>query len=199
MSNRKISNRYDFSIISGWIEQGYKVLDLGCGDGGLLNFLKKEKNITGYGIEKDDENWLKSLESGINVIQMDLEAGLSGFENNSFDIVILSKTIQSMHNIEIILDEMLRVGKQIIVTFPNFGYWRNRFQMISGSMPISKELPYAWFNTPNIHLCTIDDFDQFCQKKRFQILEKLILTNNESIRFMPNLFGALVLYKLVSK
>lgn len=199
MNNKKISNRYDFSIISEWIEQDYKVLDLGCGDGGLLNFLKKEKNITGYGIEKDDENWLKSLKNGINVIQMDLETGLSGFEKNSFDIVILSKTIQSMHNIEIILDEMLRVGKEIIVTFPNFGYWRNRFQMISGSMPISKELPYAWFNTPNIHLCTIDDFDQFCQKKRFKVLDKLILTNNKAIQFMPNLFGALVLYKLISK
>ena len=199
MKLNKNNYRYDFPIIVNWVNSNSKVLDLGCGDGELLNYLKKEKNITGYGIEKDPDSWLKSLKTGINVLQVDLEAGLSEFEDNSFDVVILSKTIQSMHNTEEILDEMLRVGKQVIVTFPNFGYWRNRLQSIQGIMPKSKELPYSWFNTPNVHLCTIKDFDDLCKSKKYKVVDRLVLTDNQSVNLLPNLLGTLALYNLVNQ
>ena len=199
MNLKKKNFRYDFPIIANWINPNSKVLDLGCEDGELLNYLKKEKNITGYGIEKDPDNWLKSLKAGINVLQVDLEAGLSEFEDNSFDVVILSKTIQSMHNTVEIINEMLRVGKQVIVTFPNFGYWKNRLQSIQGVMPKSKELPYSWFNTPNVHLCTIKDFDDLCKSKKYKVVDRLVLTDNQSVNLLPNLLGALALYNLVNQ
>jgi methionine biosynthesis protein MetW len=199
MKKNNQTNRYDFNVIESWVHQNSKVLDLGCGDGLLLNHLKDKKNITGFGIEKDKDNWLLSLKNGVDVIQMDLESGLAGFEDNSFDTVILSRTIQSMRNIQSIISEMQRVAKEIIVTFPNFGYWRNRLQIIKGGMPLSKELPYNWYNTPNIHLCTINDFDNFCTMHKISVAEKHIMTDQQAVNFYPNLFGALALYKLVKK
>lgn len=199
MKNFNPKKRYDFSVIEGWIDHNAKVLDLGCGDGMLLNYLNVHKNTTGFGIEKNKDNWLLSLQNGVDVIQMDLESGLAGFENNSFDVVILSRTIQSMRNIESIMKEMERVAKVIIVTFPNFGYWKNRLQILKGGMPISKELPFSWFNTPNIHLCTIHDFDTFCNSHKIKVIERHIITDQKAITFYPNLFGALALYKLVKK
>jgi methionine biosynthesis protein MetW len=193
------NSRYDFPIIENWTHQNSKVLDLGCGDGSLLNYLKEKKDIKGFGIEKNKDNWLLSLKNNIDVIQMDLEAGLAGFETNSFDLVILSRTIQSMNHIEEIIHEMMRVGKEVIITFPNFGYWKNRFQIIQGNMPVSDELPYKWFETPNIHLCTIQDFDNLCRENKIKVEQRLILTDKKSVNFCPNLFGALALYKLVSK
>jgi methionine biosynthesis protein MetW len=193
------NSRYDFPIIENWTHQNSKVLDLGCGDGSLLNYLKEKKDIKGFGIEKNKDNWLLSLKNNIDVIQMDLEAGLAGFETNSFDLVILSRTIQSMNHIEEIIHEMMRVGKEVIITFPNFGYWKNRFQIMQGNMPVSDELPYKWFETPNIHLCTIQDFDNLCRENKIKVEQRLILTDKKSVNFYPNLFGALALYKLVSK
>ena len=199
MKNFDQNSRYDFPIIENWTHQNSKVLDLGCGDGSLLNYLKEKKDIKGFGIEKNKDNWLLSLKNNIDVIQMDLEAGLAGFETNSFDLVILSRTIQSMNHIEEIIHEMMRVGKEVIITFPNFGYWKNRFQIIQGNMPVSDELPYKWFETPNIHLCTIQDFDNLCRANKIKVEQRLILTDKKSVNFYPNLFGALALYKLVSK
>ena len=193
------NSRYDFPIIENWTHKNSKVLDLGCGDGTLLNYLKEKKDIKGFGIEKNKDNWLLSLKNNIDVIQMDLEAGLAGFETNSFDLVILSRTIQSMNHIEEIIYEMMRVGKEVIITFPNFGYWKNRFQIMQGNMPVSNELPYKWFETPNIHLCTIQDFDNLCRENKIKVEQRLILTDKKSVNFCPNLFGALALYKLVSK
>ena len=193
------NSRYDFPIIENWTHQNSKVLDLGCGDGSLLNYLKDKKDIKGFGIEKNKDNWLLSLKNNIDVIQMDLEAGLAGFETSSFDLVILSRTIQSMNHIEEIIHEMMRVGKEVIITFPNFGYWKNRFQIIQGNMPVSDELPYKWFETPNIHLCTIQDFDNLCRANKIKVEQRLILTDKKSVNFYPNFFGALALYKLVSK
>jgi methionine biosynthesis protein MetW len=191
--------RQDFAAIANWIPFGAKVLDLGCEDGSLLKFLEGSLEVKGYGIEKDDAHWLNTLKQGINVIQMDLESGLSGFESQSFDVVVLSQTLQAMRNTEKIVHEMLRVGKEAIVTFPNFGYWRHRIQLIQGQMPVSKSLPYEWYNTPNIHLCTIKDFDDFCAKNKIGIKERLILTHGKPIHMMPNLMGALAMYRLVSK
>ena len=196
-SNLITKYRQDFAIIAGWIGFGSKVLDLGCGDGTLLQFLRSGLEVKGYGVEKDDANWLACMQNGTNVIQMDLESGLSGFEDQSFDTVILSQTLQAMHNTEEIVQEMLRVGKEIIVTFPNFGYWRNRIQIASGGhMPVSKDLPYQWFDTPNVHLCTINDFDQFCKNYKIIVIERKVITEGNEVSFMPNLLGNLAMYRL---
>jgi methionine biosynthesis protein MetW len=158
--------------------------------------LRLSLEVKGYGVEKDDANWLACMENGSNVIQMDLEDGLSGFEDQSFDTVILSQTLQAMHNTEEIVQEMLRVGREVIVTFPNFGYWRNRLQITNGRMPVSKTLPYQWYDTPNVHLCTINDFDQFCKNHKISILERCVITNSQTVHFMPNLLGNLAMYRL---
>ncbi len=203
-NNVKITNisqkyRQDFAIIASWIGFGSKVLDLGCGDGELLAYLRDSLEVKGYGVEKDDANWLACLQNGTNVIQMDLEDGLSGFEDQSFDTVILSQTLQAMHKTEEIVQEMLRVGREIIVTFPNFGYWRNRLQIINGNMPVSKTLPYQWYDTPNVHLCTINDFDRFCKNHKISILERKVITDGNEVNFMPNLVGNLAMYRLKAK
>jgi len=189
-------NRADFALIAKWVSSNAKVLDLGCGDGTLLTQLRKTHNIRGYGVEKDDANWLTAMQSGVDVIQMDLESGLSGFEAQSFDVVVLSQTLQAVLNTEAIVHEMLRVGREAIVTFPNFGYWRHRFQLIAGQMPVSKNLPYQWYDTPNVHLCTIKDFDEFCVKHNIEVLERLVLTDGEEIKAIPNLLGSLAMYRL---
>lgn len=196
-----ISHKYrqDFAIIAGWVGFGSKVLDLGCGDGELLVYLRDSLEVKGYGVEKDDANWLACLQNGTNVIQMDLEDGLSGFEDQSFDTVILSQTLQAMHKTEEIVQEMLRVGREIIVTFPNFGYWRNRIQITGGRMPVSKTLPYQWYDTPNVHLCTIKDFDLFCKNHKISILERKVITDGNEVNFMPNLLGNLAMYRLKAK
>ena len=191
--------RPDFALISQWVKPQAKVLDLGCGDGELLTHLHRQHDIRGYGVEKDDKNWLTAMENGVDVLQMDLESGLSGFEDQSFDTVILSQTLQAMHNTEGIVKEMLRVGREAIVTFPNFGYWRNRTQILFGQMPVSKTLPYEWYNTPNVHLCTIHDFDAFCQNHDIEVIERKVITEGNMVNFLPNLLGNLAMYRLHKK
>lgn len=197
MTNAKITNiRPDFALITNWVQKKAKVLDLGCGDGTLLTHLHETLETTGYGIEKDDANWLAALKNGVDVIQMNLEEGLSGFEDQSFDTVILSQTLQAMHNTESIVQEMLRVGREVIVTFPNFGYWRNRMQITFGTMPVSKSLPYQWYDTPNVHLCTINDFDDFCVQHQIQVIERKVITGGQDVHLLPNLMGNLAMYRL---
>ena len=188
--------RQDFAIIADWVKLGAKVLDLGCGDGSLLAFLRGALEVRGYGVEKDDTNILACMGNGIDVIQMDLEAGLSGFEAQSFDTVILSQTLQAVQNTEEIVHEMLRVGREAIVTFPNFGYWHHRLQLIGGRMPVSENLPYQWYDTPNVHLCTINDFENFCGKHNIRISERRVLTDGRAVKFLPNLMGSLAMYRV---
>jgi methionine biosynthesis protein MetW len=178
------------------IREGATVLDLGCGDGALLAHLKQACGVSGYGVEKDDQKVLSSVKNGINVIQADLEQGLSGFADGAFDYVVLSLTLQTVHETETIIQEMLRVGKEVIVTFPNFGFWRHRVQIFFGKTPVSKELPYQWYDTPNVHVLTISDFEIFCDTHSVRILEKIVLNEQGArINVRPNLFGALAIYR----
>lgn len=195
INSSSISSRPDFDAIAAWIEPGAKVLDLGCGDGSLLRYLKESRDVFGYGVEIDDNNVLSCFKNGINVIQNDLESGLSSFESASFDYVILSQTLQAMRRTEAIIEEMLRVGKQGIVSFPNFGYWKNRMQVIAGRMPVSETLPYHWFNTPNIHLCTLGDFEALCHQYNAHILERIVLNGDRQVKILPNLMGVLAFYR----
>ena len=194
MRNGSGIQRADFAAIAGWVRMGSSVLDLGCGDGSLLGYLRDSRRVNGYGVEIDDGGVLACVKNGISVVQSDLERGLSEFENHSFDYVILSQTLQAVRNSERIIREMLRVGHEGIVTFPNFGYWKNRLQVAGGHMPVSSNMPYEWFETPNIHLCTIDDFERFCSSRGVKILERKVLTNDRPVTWRPNLLGALAVY-----
>ena len=187
-------DRADFAAIAQWVKPGARVLDLGCGDGVLFKYLTRERDISGYGVEIDDANVLACVKNGVNVVQRNLERGLREFDDQSFDYVILSQTLQAMRNGERIIREMLRVGREGILTFPNFGYWRNRMHVVRGRMPLSENLPYQWFDTPNIHLCTLDDFERFCSERGIRILERKVLTDGRSVTVMPNLLGALAIY-----
>ena len=195
MNNGTITQRPDFAAIAGWVAMGSSALDLGCGDGSLLRYLRESRRVTGYGVEIADEGVLECVKNGVNVIQGDLEGGLSGFENLTFDYVILSQTLQAMKNSERIIHDMLRVAREGIVTFPNFGYWRNRLQVIAGHMPVSDNLPYQWHDTPNVHLCTISDFEDFCASHGVKILERKVLTGGQPVSVLPNLLGSLAVYR----
>ena len=187
-------DRADFAAIAQWVKPGARVLDLGCGDGVLFKYLTRERDISGYGVEIDDANVLACVKNGVNVVQRNLERGLREFDDQSFDYVILSQTLQAMRNGERIIREMLRVGREGILTFPNFGYWRNSMHVVRGRMPLSENLPYQWFDTPNIHLCTLDDFERFCSERSIRIIERKVLTDGRSVTVMPNLLGALAIY-----
>jgi len=189
------AKRPDFAAIAEWIPQGAAVLDLGCGDGSLLQYLKSERNVRGYGVEISDAGIVACIQNGVNVIQNDLDSGLADFESNSFDYVILSQTLQATRHTEPLIQEMLRVGREGIVSFPNFGYWKNRLDVLFGNMPVSKELPYQWYDTPNVHLCTFHDFEDLCATLKVQILERRVMTGKHEIQMLPNLFGSMAAYR----
>ncbi len=191
--------RYDYQLISSWIPERSRVLDLGCGDGVLLAGLEATHGTFGYGIEIDDASLLASVKNGINVIQGDIETGLAWFGDNSFDFVILSQTLQAVRNAESVMREMLRVGREGIVSFPNFGYWKHRLDIMRGHMPVSKTLPHAWWNTPNIHLCTVKDFEGLCDKVGAEILDERVLHEGNTRTVLPNLLGSLGVFRFRRK
>ena len=189
------ATRPDFAAIAAWIPQGASVLDLGCGDGSLLRYLQGTNKVQGYGVEISDDNIVACIQNQVDVIQGDLESGLSGFESNAFDYVILSQTLQATRHTEPLMQEMLRVGREGIVSFPNFGYWRNRMNILQGNMPVSEDLPYQWYDTPNIHLCTLHDFETFCHDNKIFILDRRVMTGDSEIKLLPNLLGSTAVYR----
>ncbi|MBK9161345.1 MAG: methionine biosynthesis protein MetW [Nitrosomonadales bacterium] len=190
-----VTDRPDFAAIAAWIPNGATVLDLGCGDGSLLRYLKETRAVSGYGVEIDDVDIVSCITAGLNVIQNDLDTGLSDFEDDSFDFVILSQTLQATRHTEPLIQEMLRVGRQGIVSFPNFSYWRNRYDVLLGNMPVSRELPYQWYDTPNVHLCTLHDFESFCRDHHVAVLERRVMTGDQEIGLLPNLLGSTAVYR----
>lgn len=189
--------RFDFAVIANWIPPGERVLDLGCGDGRLLRYLSETRDVTGYGVEIDRESVLGCIGNGVDVIQMDIECGLSGFEDGSFEHVIISQALQTMHTTERILGEMLRVAAEAVVSFPNFAYRTNRAAIAAGHMPVSEDLPYDWFDTPNVRFFTIVDFENLCARLGIEIRERLAFDEaGRAVSEDPNLNGSLAFYRL---
>src|SRR3954469_24865663 len=190
-----LAARPDFAAIAQWVKSGSRVLDLGCGDGSLLRYLWQANQAPGYGVEIDDDSVLACVANDVNVLQVDLESGLSLFADESFEYVILSQTLQAVHHTEGILREMLRVGREAIVSFPNFGHWYARLQVVLGHMPVSKSLPYEWYETPNVHHCTITDFEDLCRRIGIRIREKLVMHEGKAVTVLPNVLGSLAVYR----
>lgn len=192
--------RIDLNEIQHWIQQGSRILDLGCGDGTLLKFLIDTKQVQGYGLEIDAAQINICIDKGLNVIEQNLDQGLGNFADKSFDTVLMTQALQTLHFPHLVLDEMLRVGKECIVTFPNFGHWKARFYLATrGRMPVSDLLPYEWYDTPNIHFCTFNDFEVLCRERNIKVIHRQVV-NEESGQtlkdFMPNLFGETAIYHL---
>lgn len=189
------------SIIENWVNSGSTLLDLGCGDGSMLKSLQDNKSVKGIGVEIDKENLQKCIERGLNVIEQDIDDGLSNFLDKSFDVVLVSQTIQVLKNPKSTLEEITRIGKEGIIVIPNFGHWRSRLTVLfKGKMPVTDCLPSKWYNTPNIHLCTLSDFESLCGELNVAIIEKKIinLKGSESgyLSLWPNLLGCSVIYKI---
>ena len=191
-----LSGRADFRAIARWVEPHASVLDLGCGDGSLLRLLADELGVTGYGIEINDAGVLACAKHGVNVIQQNLEDGLRLFEDASFDFVILSQTLQTIHQTAAILRETVRVGRQCIVSFPNFGYWQHRLAVLQGRMPVSESLPYQWHNTPNVRVLTIKDFEVLAPQTGVEILDRVVLNGKKNIAWGANWRGSLAVYRV---
>lgn len=201
--------RIDHQLVQQWIKPNSRVLDLGCGDGALLYYLKKTRHITGLGIELNQSLMTMGIAKGLNIIEQDLNNGLANFSDASFDTVVMARALQAVQEPDQLLLDMLRVGKQVIVTFPNFAHWQNRFFLgIKGMMPMSDALPHAWYNTPNIHLCTFKDFEILCQDNDIAILNHVAVTDSafgqwqvvdKLIKKSPNLLADVAVYRVTKQ
>ena len=189
-------NRFDFAVIARWIQHGEHVLDLGCGDGSLLQLLTQTRHIHGYGIDNDPHNLIAALRQGINVLQLDLEKGLADIQDNAFDHVIMSLSLQTVRHTVPLVKEMLRVGHEAVVSFPNFGHRSHRQAIAQGRMPVSEALPYQWFDSPNVRFFTIADFEALCQNNAIRIIEALYFDEGQTITHDPNLNADVALYRL---
>ncbi|MBN1996469.1 methionine biosynthesis protein MetW [candidate division KSB1 bacterium] len=190
MKDIKNPNRLDLKLISGFIPAKSSVLDLGCGSGELLQSLIREKNVYGQGVEINEKSIYQCISKGVPVMHADIDEGLLDFPDQSFDYIILSVTIQEVKKPDVLLKEMLRVGRTIIISVPNFGYWKVRFfLLLTGRMPKTKVLPYEWYNTPNIHLTTIKDFKYFCKTNKIQIKKQINILKQRKNSTMANLFS----------
>ncbi|UZK02514.1 methionine biosynthesis protein MetW [Venatoribacter cucullus] len=196
--------REDLQIIQQWVQPDSQVLDLGCGEGTLLKYLQQHKNVRGYGLEIDPDKITACIANGVNVIEQDLDKGLSNFSDNSIDTVVMTQALQAVQRPDLLLDEMLRIGDEAIVTFPNFGYWRTRFYLLlKGRMPMSETLPYNWYDTPNIHMCTFRDFEVLCHAKHIRILNRTVVDDRHrehwTIGLWPAMLGEIAVYHITRK
>lgn len=196
--------RTDLKIIQDWIKPDCRILDLACGDGTLMTALQKNNNTTGYGMEISQPDINTCLVKGLNVIHRDIELGLEMFGDQSFDYVLTTHSIQTLKNPAQLLEEMVRVGCRGIVSFPNMGFWRSRAHIaLRGKMPITKSLPYQWYDTPNYHLCTLRDFENLCKTLEIQILRRSAISSTGNSKLlssvMPNLFSETALYEITTK
>lgn len=191
-----MSIRFDFEVIARWVQPGGSVLDLGCGDGSLLAFLRDTRQIKGYGVEADPDRVVACIRNGVNVLQIDLEKGLTDFSDGQFGHVIMSLSLQAVHHTEKILDEMLRVGHEAVVSFPNFGYWKHRQAILNGRMPVSESLPYEWYDTPNVRFFTIADFEALCDKRGIRVLERAAFEEDKPVAGDANFLASMAMYRL---
>lgn len=192
--------RPDLAFIAHWVPHSAHVLDVGCGDGVMLHYLQSDKQCSGYGIEIADDKVLGSTERGINVIQRDMEQGLAIFGDNSFDTVLCLSSLQMMKHVEALLRDIVRVGAEAIVSFPNFAYWPHRVALLKGRMPVSKSLPYQWYDTPNLRCATIKDFEELAREVGLEVLERVALAEDGSpVTFLPSLRGSLAVFRLKKK
>jgi len=182
--------------IARMVPHGSRVLDLGCGDGALLDLLQRERGCTGYGVEIADGNVLKCVRRGVDVIQLNLEEGLALFQDASFDVVLQIDTLQHLRNAEVMLRETVRVGRMGIIAFPNFAHWPNRLSIARGRMPVTRRLPYQWYDTPNIRVGTFKDFEVLAHKNRLRVLEAFGLHNEREIRWMPNARAGTAVFRI---
>jgi methionine biosynthesis protein MetW len=192
--------RPDLAIIADWIRPDSHVLDLGCGDGTLLAHLYQQKGCSGYGLEINADNIAHCIARGVDVIQTDLDRGLQEFESEGFDYVVMTQSLQALHFPDRVIDEMLRIGREAVTSFPNMGHWKCRLQLaFGGHMPVTRTLPYRWYDTPNIHLCTVHDFERLCSERGYRILERAAVDRHHQAtpgaRLLPNLLGESALYR----
>ncbi len=190
-----MSERAIYQVIADLIPPGSRVLDLGCGDGALLAYLRDARQCTGYGVELDDGKVLECVRRGVNVIQRNLEEGLSLFEDNSFDVVLQLDTLQHLRNTEAMLRETVRIGRLGLVSFPNFAHWPHRLSVMRGRMPVTRALPYQWYDTPNIRVSTFADFEVLARKNGLHILESFGIKQGEVIKLWPNLMASTAVFK----
>ncbi len=190
--------RIDLQRIAQWIEPGSRVLDLGCGDGSLLDYLQQTLGVQGAGVELDDERFIAAVRKGVSVIQQNLEEGLALFGDQQFDTVVLSQTLQSMHHTEHILQEMARVARFGVVSFPNFGYWPHGWSILRGRMPVNEQMPYQWYDTPNIHLCTLKDFEILAADLGLRISHLASFRGTREITWLRGWRSTLAVYRFES-